>query len=230
MQIITISILLALFLLVQSDFLPKRLRIVDSNRKHNTFLVRGNLPINANDKFQFQQLKGNLSALTGSKRYELIVVSFLNYLTAKETKNKNIEQRFFSKNSKVAEYRSKTILGSFIDPTEMPDWFARSLSFLEEYIDFDGIDELITELREQIHGGETDKIVYIHCSAGVDRTGYVAGAYKMKYFNTSFRDVLSENIEVLKGLRKHMHFNAQNGLQWFCFSLGRTQEQCSVPS
>lgn len=43
---IILPILLALLATgIQADFLPERLRIVDSNPELNTFLVRGNLPI-----------------------------------------------------------------------------------------------------------------------------------------------------------------------------------------
>lgn len=57
----------------------------------------------------------------------------------------------------------------------------------------------------------------------------MAGSYRMKYKGLSLREVHSENIEVLKGLRNYMHFNAKNGMQWFCLSLGRTQSQCTLP-
>ena len=42
----TVLLCLALIIAMASaDFLPGRLRIVDSNSKFNNFLVRGNLPI-----------------------------------------------------------------------------------------------------------------------------------------------------------------------------------------
>jgi len=43
--------LVLLLAFCQADFIPDRLRIVDSNDQLNTFLVRGNLPIK-NKKFQ----------------------------------------------------------------------------------------------------------------------------------------------------------------------------------
>lgn len=39
---------------------------------------------------------------------------------------------------------------------------------------------------------------------------------------------MSENLDVLKGHRKYMIFNTENGLQWYCYKLGRSQENCMV--
>jgi hypothetical protein len=63
----------------------------------------------------------------------------------------------------------------------------------------------------------------------VDRTGYVAGAYRMKYLDKSLEEVMEENYEVLKGHRNYMVSYPENGLQWFCFNLGRPQKECEVP-
>ena len=41
------------------------------------------------------ELRGNLTQLTQLKRYRLVVVSFLNFLTAKETKNRYLEEKYF---------------------------------------------------------------------------------------------------------------------------------------
>lgn len=71
-------------------------------------------------------------------------------------------------------------------------------------------------------------IVYVHCSAGIDRVGYVSGAYKMKFKGASFESVLKENLAIMKQLRGHMHFNTYNGLQWYCLSLGRSEKDCMV--
>lgn len=63
------------------------------------------------------ELRSNLTQLTQLKRYKLIVISFLNFLTAKETKNRYIEEKYFEKNKNVAEYRNRVVLGSLLDPT-----------------------------------------------------------------------------------------------------------------
>jgi hypothetical protein len=78
--------------------------------------------------------------LTGLKRYKLVVVSFLNLLTAKETKNRFIEEKFFERNRDAGEYKNWVVLGSVFDPNVMPYWVAKGLSVLGDAIDFDEID------------------------------------------------------------------------------------------
>jgi hypothetical protein len=79
--------ILALLLLAVSwancELNPERLSIVDKNSKLGNYLVRGNLPISNEKKFQIDLLKQHLSNLTGLKKYDLVVISFLNFLTAK---------------------------------------------------------------------------------------------------------------------------------------------------
>lgn len=90
----------ALILLVavcKCQLKQERLRIVDSNEEGRNYFVRGNLPIDANRQFQYEDLKSNLTALTGLDQFSLKVISFLNFLTAKETKNRYIEEKYFEK-------------------------------------------------------------------------------------------------------------------------------------
>ena len=80
-------IILILFMghLASCDLLPNRLRIVDFNKTAKNYFVRGNVPIK-NKQFQIDELRGNLSEITGLNRYKLIVISLLNFLTSKESK------------------------------------------------------------------------------------------------------------------------------------------------
>jgi protein-tyrosine phosphatase len=48
------------------------------------------------------------------------------------------------------------------------------------------MDDFVSELRDEVTKGKGPKIIYVHCSAGVDRTGYVAGSYRMKYKKESY--------------------------------------------
>ena len=47
-----LTLFLIIFSLTHSEFLPLRLRIVDSNPERKIYFVRGNLPIDKDQKFQ----------------------------------------------------------------------------------------------------------------------------------------------------------------------------------
>lgn len=66
-------------------------------------------------------------------------------------------------------------------------------------------------------------IVYMHCSQGVDRTGYVHAAYLMRYYNKPLEEAYKLNLQVLKNMRNRMHFNTYNGMEWYCLYLGRSE-------
>lgn len=50
----------------------------------------------------------------------------------------------------------------------------------------------------------------------------------MTFKNAKMVDVVSENLNFMKEIRNYIHFNSFNGLQWYCLSLGRTEEECLV--
>lgn len=74
----------------------------------------------------------------------------------------------------------------------------------------DDLDALTTDLMDRLEKRINPTIVYIHCSRGIDRTGLVGGAFKMKYLNQTFSEVHKENIEILGKStlqRSNIHFN-----------------------
>jgi hypothetical protein len=70
--------------------------------------------------------------------------------------------------------------------------------------------------------------VYVHDSEGFDQTGYVLGAYKMKYMKATMKEVMTENLQIIKEERQKMKCNYYYGLQWYCLSLGRSDEECLI--
>lgn len=56
----------------------------------------------------------------------------------------------------------------------------------------------------------------------------MTAAYKLRFLNYTLKKAIKENIEVMAGLRKHMHFNTENGLKWFCHSLKKNKEECHI--
>lgn len=85
--------------------------------------------------------------LTGLKKYELVVVSFLNFLTAKETKNRYIEEKYFDKHPKKGEYRSWLVLGALTDPLRYPPFFLTPARMITALVDLDSLEALLEELH-----------------------------------------------------------------------------------
>lgn len=211
---------------VNCDFDKSRLRIIGQNDKH--FLVRGNLPI-ANDTFQYQELAGALDELTGTKEYRILVISLLNFLTAKETRNRYIEDKFFEGkvriNNRKVDYKTHFLIGSLFSPEKVPLWLRKVFIKYYDFLTIDNMNLLMKEISKGMNS-PFPTIVYIHCSAGIDRAGYASGAFKMKFKDEPFEQVVKENLEIMKQFRGHMHFNTYNGLQWYCLSLGRSEKEC----
>ena len=58
-------LLLVILNLSRCQLDPERLRVFDRDEKRKNFLVRGNLPISRERKFQMEELKQQLGELTG---------------------------------------------------------------------------------------------------------------------------------------------------------------------
>lgn len=64
-----IIILLSICCLSLCEFNPQRLAIVDKNDRLKNYLLRGNLPIDNDQKFQIRELKQHLSNITGLRKF-----------------------------------------------------------------------------------------------------------------------------------------------------------------
>lgn len=153
----------------------------------------------------------------------------MNFLTAKETRNRYIEENFYDNKNRVdgvlVDYRAYLVLGTVISPTSVPTWLRKIFTKYYDYLTFDRINDVLEQLRKYMNS-PVPTIVYIHCSAGIDRVGYISGAFQMKFKDKSFKEVVQENLAVMKEHRGHMHFNTYNGLQWYCLSLQRSEKEC----
>lgn len=85
------------------------------------------------------------------------------------------------------------------------------------------MDNLLKTIKKYLSNKEPT-IIYVHCSQGVDRTGYVHAAYEMKYHNKSLEESYKFNLQVLKNMRTHMHFNTYLGMEWYCLTLGKSDK------
>lgn len=181
---------------VSCQFDTTRFRIIDRDEDH--VLVRGNLPIH-NNTFQFEELYKALSVFTGTSGYRLVIYSLLNLLTAKQTKNRYIQENYFNSqgekryNNQLNLYYNHDIVGSFFSPAQYPAILKKYALKYYNFTSYDKIPTLLERIERNMRS-PIKTIVYVHCSQGIDRAGYVAGAYKMKNLGASFKQVIKENL------------------------------------
>lgn len=94
-------------------------------------------------------------------------------------------------------YKNHAILGSYFAPGDLPPILRKYALKYYNYTTFDDIPLIMSEIKRAMHS-PFNTIVYVHCSQGVDRAGYIAGAYKMTFKNASMVDVVSENLNFMK--------------------------------
>ena len=167
----------------------------------NNLLYRGNIPL---DKKQFalvdvldsmvsensQKTPVNKALVAPNALPELnyfVDFNLLTKLNPKEKADFNVEKNFFSKNQGLGK-----IIHHDVDALFIHGIVTGTVGKL--------VDQVITDLRTQVSKPEdTPRIIYVHCEAGLDRTGAVIAGYAMRYLDYSYVDALALNATL--GLR-----------------------------
>ena len=111
---------------------------------------------------------------------KLTDISFLNVV---EYEDLRIEESFFTERPELGRFLNWPIVGSSINP----NWLSEGERIKEVAALNSSIDNppsKIPQLYDLIHPSEaptTPQVVMIHCEAGSDRTGQIAGSYAMAY-------------------------------------------------
>jgi len=199
---------------ITSTFHLERLRIIDSS-KVGSYLIRGNVPLNGSGDFDVPLLRNSINKRLGVKASKLIVVSLLSSrykdeaAVLKRMRQSRPEQR--SPHDMPVELIHVPVAGS---------WF----SFLPSWLPVDttgGAWELSTRLHSLLSGSDRGTVIYVHCMRGVDRTGLVAGTYKMRYRNATLEDVQQENWNVAS---RYLQMLEERSLQAACKRLYRSRK------
>jgi protein tyrosine phosphatase len=88
--------------------------------------------------------------------------------------------------------------------TLSPDAAAEYQQFLARTLQYWQADQLVshTEYINKLMYNETllamkqNVVIYVHCTSGCDRTGELAGAYRMRYHNQTWEQVNQENTSI----------------------------------
>eukprot|EP00053_Salpingoeca_punica_P016662 m.158287 g.158287 ORF g.158287 m.158287 type:complete len:242 (-) comp17016_c0_seq1:3392-4117(-) len=230
--VVTAAVLLLLLLaaVCTASFDADRVRYIDHYQGKGApgFLFRGNLPIDGNGTFVYSQLKAMFPALAAKANVTLssdFFLTILSFLNLSEYKDEEVEIKFAKQNPDLAEYINWPIVGDLTHPDHYSEAERR-----QKAIDLDSwqIDKLpskmsqVTQLLRSPHGdGTRSRVIYMHCEAGMDRTGEMSGSYYMYAQNSTFYDALAydETVEP-----RNISIYSQNAFQWYCYNLFYTSQ------
>lgn len=191
-------------------FQPERLRLVDV--VNDNYLFRSGSPLTIDMKrVNYTGIIATMKELTNNdfpNNFVMYDISLLNPSVWDDKVCLDIERSFF--NESMINY---AIRGEHKSPwgihhkkyktKTFPEWSRDRLPYFVDFIEF-----LMFKKYDQPH------IFLVHCMQGVDRTGEVIGAYKMKRFGTSLTDIIQEDYEINNDHKAPRKKN-MNGLLWY---------------
>lgn len=202
------------------DFVPHRTHLVDTFVPTNgarNFLFRGNNP-KENDAFAYDALVASLTAVAANHSlklpttFKLVDVSLLVGLDPKESGDLKLEEDFFKANPTKGYLINWPLITDLIGPCIVSE-HTRIKEATDGHWDLDDLPAKVPVLRSLLHteGSAMPIVIYVHCEAGVDRTGEIMGSYVMGYQGKSYKEVLAFDDSVEP---RPISFEAENGLQW----------------
>jgi len=183
----------------------------------NSFF-RGNEPL-LNGVFCYDELvqrMREIAILEGNftlpESFFLIDLSLLDL----EVRDQRAELVFFDENPSLGKVVRKPTVGNPIPANSFPEYIRKQMA---EDLSFD-LDDLI-ERTEELHAMlnqqyDSPVVIYIHCEAGVDRTGEMSGAYYLRWFNWSWKQTIDYDYSV-EG--RNIAYLSQLALNWYCYHL-----------
>jgi|GEM_PF-2513452 len=177
------------------ELAPERTKFVD--KIGSALLYRGSLPIN-NGQFDFQATLDSMVTDSSKKTpvntktvapetlpesFYFIDFNLLAINSTSEHTHLNIEEAFFKENPTLGKVIHHDVNALF-------------LKGLTTGKTGQIIDTVIEDLHDRLTYLEEDqkpRIIYVHCEAGLDRTGAVIAGYAMRYLGYSYIDALAIN-------------------------------------
>ncbi|EDQ86263.1 uncharacterized protein MONBRDRAFT_28396 [Monosiga brevicollis MX1] len=206
----------------------------DQNKSSTNFLFRGNLPVTDNHTFAKEALVARMQQLAAEQNLtfpETFYFVDLSLLDPFEVADAEVEIKYFKEHPNEGEYINWLTVGDVVHPEELPVEARLALARNLSHWQMDklpqrmgAIDALLNSTT--VHG---PIVAYIHCEAGMDRTGEMSGSYYMHALNWTFHQALAydDSIET-----RNISIYSQNAFQWYCYFLSVTYQpwqDCSLP-
>ena len=190
-----------------SLFDPDRTILVD--HVNSNFLFRGNLPVIINSShqkvFAKEELMNSLTNAAKKKcttlpsQYKLIDISLIEG-EGKEGGDFHIEEAFAKEHPcdvQLIHYDAKANLTAGI--LAGGDALEKTANNL-----------IVDDIRNNLENSQ-NTVIYVHCEAGLDRTGFTIGSYAMRYLGISYKDALVLNTS--EGLPRNLNFFSEIPLE-----------------
>ncbi len=192
-------------------FHPDRTRFID--QVGDNLLYRGNLPL-IEKRFALSELVTSMISTASRNNplnpeavapttlpdpYTLVDFSLLNNFGA-EGDASRIEDQYFVDNpeGKLIHYQLYKQLFKGIVLRDIGQRY----------------DEVITDLRQQLLiTSDSPRIIYLHCKAGLDRTGSITAGYAMKYLGYSYKE--AQAINLTQGLSRAPDYYSSIGIKHY---------------
>jgi protein-tyrosine phosphatase len=149
-----------------------------------------------------------------------------------EVVDTNIEKQFFKQNPNLGSFYHYPIVGDLLAPDSVSSSIRKSMASSLPKWQVDNLPKAMDTLHQLLNTQyEVPTVIYIHCEAGMDRTGEVSGSYYMRYLNWPFQYALSYDNTCIEN-RNISNFS-RNSFQWYCYYLQISQHQnqdCTLPA
>ena len=197
-----------------ATYSPKRTYLVTANTSNNTYLVRGNEPLNDDGTFAYNAINKKLKTLIKGfdlTKNKLITISIID--NNPESERPDLQAEFLAYGISQSDFDNK-----FPFPESWPPVY-RGIDVKKQYgtevcghpgsiiwypvqgcsdmdncklveptqFDFYGLVDYINSIMTT----QRDVVVYYHCEHGHDRTSALTAAYMLKYMGMTLEDVLN---------------------------------------
>lgn len=131
-----------------------------------------------------------------------------------------LEKDFYSHHPGYGKFKNHPIWGQVIEPTKLTAE-ERAKLFKKGSVFPDHTCELIKELKDATEAVyEKPTALYVHCEAGVDRTGEVIACYRMLVQSWSYKEAMKEAEDFAQRTSKRSIVKfSKMGIQWYAYYL-----------
>ncbi len=220
------------------EFDENKVECVYSNG--NFHLVRGNFPgqVDHNPhEFFYDDLKRTIQKkiLDANKdKSEITIdkiddISLITAIPKRALSEVMLEKNYYRQHSEIGEFINHPIWGQVIDPTKLTQEERKDL-FDKRSVFPDHACELIENLKNESEGEyEKPKALYVHCEAGVDRTGEVIACFRMLAQGKSYQEAINEAESfAIKTSQRSISKYSKMGIQWYAYYLKEIKKMDSI--